>query len=466
MGDAAVHLSASSEMTVGISIPSESITLLVQPSFLTGFQNFDVTLYLDEDGLPLNEFEEGARMVRVYGGFDGPTFDAVLISEAFTADITANVVAEENDAAGYFVGQLLGTNSGQWHLFFGTTPEAFGILSETDSIEGGLGTVPTNDRNSFMIRMHNSDVVQGTIDYSTRSINGAVEDATTTNERAHLMGLQKGAMRTDRVTNLSRRGKAGSSSEGPLIAGFVIAGADRKELLIRAAGPTLEDFGVLTASGDPRMALYSAQTQIAADDDWGSSVYPEGIAAAAGRVGAFTFPEDSLDSAMLSNLLPGAYTTHVNSKGTSGTALFEVYDASADPGTEQTRLSNLSTRGHVEGDEGILICGFVIGGNHPKRVLIRAAGFTLAGYGVEDFLTDPLLSLFEGERLVTSNDNWENFGTGIISSAGEVVGAFPFEAGSNESAILVTLPPGVYTAHVAGVDGATGESLVEIYEVD
>ena len=251
-----------------------------------------------------------------------------------------------------------------------------------------------------------------------------------------------------------------------MIAGFVIAGADRKELLIRAAGPTLKDFGVTTASDDPTMALYSAQTQIATNDDWGNSVYPEGIAAAAVRVGAFAFPEDSLDSAMLSNLLPGAYTTHVNSKESSGTVLFEVYDSSADPGAEQTRLSNLSTRGLIEGDEGILICGFVIGGNHPKRVLIRAAGATLEGFGIEDFLTDPYLSLFEGERLVTSNDDWGDFGTEIISSAGELVGAFPFEEGSNESAMLVTLPPGVYTAHVAGVDGATGESLVEIYEVD
>ena len=43
--------------------------------------------------------------------------------------------------------------------------------------------------------------------------------------------------------------------------------------------------------------------------------------------------------------------------------------------------------------------------------------------------------------------------------------AFTLDFGSKESAVLLTLPPGVYTAHVAGVNGAFGESLLEIYEV-
>ena len=83
-----------------------------------------------------------------------------------------------------------------------------------------------------------------------------------------------------------------------------------------------------------------------------------------------------------------------------------------------------------------------------------------------DFLPDPVLSVFEGQRLITRNDDWADYGEELISETSEKVGAFPFYVGSKESAVLLTLPPGVYTAHVAGVDGAAGESLVEIYEVE
>jgi hypothetical protein len=78
-------------------------------------------------------------------------------------------------------------------------------------------------------------------------------------------------------------------------------------------------------------------------------------------------------------------------------------------------------------------------------------------------LSDPVLSVYEGNRLVTRNDDWGDYGEERIAPAVELVGAFPFVSGSNESAVLLTLPPGVYTAHVNGVGEEAGESLVEVY---
>ena len=400
--------------------------------------------------------------LEVIGSFNGSTLEGMVSYEGGAAEFEAPVSPLDHESDGYSKASLLGTSLGTVHLFHDSVAGIYGIVErETDGFQasGPFGA----DLKTHVLVSDDGHGIFGSIEPDSGIADGSITLRGA--DTAEYLGLREDVTRSDRLNNLSRRGNAGPST-GSLIAGFVIAGDDSKELLLRSAGPTLEDYGVPNASRDPEMVLYSGEEPRAYNDDWGDSDSSEDIAAATGRVGAFAFPDESLDSAMLSNLSPGAYTTHVASKETSGTVLFEVYDSSADPGADKARLSNLSTRGRIEREDDVLICGFVIGGNHPKRVLIRAAGATLEGFGIEDFLTDPYLSLFEGERLVTSNDNWGDFGAEIISSAGELVGAFPFEERSNESAMLVTLPPGVYTAHVAGVDGATGESLVEIYEVD
>src|SRR5262249_44299026 len=63
-------------------------------------------------------------------------------------------------------------------------------------------------------------------------------------------------------------------------------------------------------------------------------------------------------------------------------------------------------------------------------------------------------------------DNWDSTGGAQLSSTFSRVGAFQFKAGSRDAALLVTLPPGNYTAHVSGVGGTTGVALVEAYDAD
>ena len=117
----------------------------------------------------------------------------------------------------------------------------------------------------------------------------------------------------------------------------------------------------------------------------------------------------------------------------------------------------------------ILIAGFVIGGTTSKSVLIRASGPALAAFGVPGTLADPQLQLYQssgdGTRIVLQADT--GWGGDIeIAAAAASVGAFPWGTSATaDSAILVTLPPGAYTAEVSGASGDTGIALVEVYDL-
>lgn len=266
-----------------------------------------------------------------------------------------------------------------------------------------------------------------------------------------------------RLSNLSVRSAAGSG-EGVLIAGFVMQGTGDKALLIRAVGPTLADFGVTDALADPELSLYQGSNLLTTNDDWADGGSESVIAALAQELGAFPLPAGSKDASLNTDLLQGAYTSHVRPvAGTnSGVALLEVYDAEADsPAT----LSNLSIRTTVDDQAGGLIMGFVVDGNTPISLLIRAAGPSLADFGITGFLPDPRLSVVDGEQSeVDANDDWG--GTTELMNAFAAVGAFDFGSGdSKDAALLINLEPGVYTVLVSGASGGSGVALAEIYVV-
>ena len=130
------------------------------------------------------------------------------------------------------------------------------------------------------------------------------------------------------------------------------------------------------------------------------------------------------------------------------------------------RLVNLSTFAVAGAGENTVIAGVVLAGSTPKRMLVRAVGPSLAQAGVTGFLARPVLSLFQGLRLVA-----ENAGVGTspdaaaITLAGSEAGAFTLSAGATDAALLVHLAPGLYTAQVSGADSATGFALIEFYEL-
>jgi hypothetical protein len=128
----------------------------------------------------------------------------------------------------------------------------------------------------------------------------------------------------------------------------------------------------------------------------------------------------------------------------------------------------VSARASVGSGGSVLIAGFVIGGSTAKTVLIRASGPALEQFGVTGVITDPMLQLYNvasgGAVLLASNDDWG--GDPEIATAAASVGAFAWtDPASADCALLVTLPPGSYTAEVLGINGSSGVALVEVYEV-
>ncbi|MCF3649704.1 matrixin family metalloprotease [Synoicihabitans lomoniglobus] len=265
-----------------------------------------------------------------------------------------------------------------------------------------------------------------------------------------------------RLMNLSVRTGA-SGAFGPLIVGFVTEGSS-KLLLVRGVGPTLAGFGVTDYMGDPRLTMYdSAQAEVDANDDWIEADDALELALLADEVGAFDLTA-YLDSAIQATPSPGAYTIHVEDyDDEAGQALVEVYDA--DGLNVSGRLLNLSTRTQVGLEGSILTAGFVVAGEGTIRLLIRGVGPQLATFGVTDALADVRIDLFNATpSIIGSNDDWGD-AQGDIAAASATVGAFALDAGSADAALLVELSAGSYTVQMKGVGDASGQGLIEVYEI-
>jgi len=256
-----------------------------------------------------------------------------------------------------------------------------------------------------------------------------------------------------RISNLSVRTSLDSGQT--LVVGFVSSGA--KRLLTRAVGPGLVPLGI--ASGyfsDPRIALRNQTTgaTVAQNDNWSADLAPT-----FSSLGAFGLGPGSADAALVFTV-NGPHTAQVNGAG-AGILLVEVYDAEP---AGSSRLTNVSARNRVGTGGDILIAGFVIDGTAPKNVLIRGIGPALLDvFGVSGALADARLEVFrqaDGVK-VAENDNW----SAGLAATFDQVGAYPFKAGSKDAALLIALPPGVYTAQVSGVGNTTGDGVVEVYEV-
>jgi hypothetical protein len=132
-------------------------------------------------------------------------------------------------------------------------------------------------------------------------------------------------------------------------------------------------------------------------------------------------------------------------------------------------LGNISTRSFVQTGTNVMIGGFIIEGNGPKTVIVRAIGPELTRFGVPNVLADPTLQLHNGAgALIASNNNWQTTVIGGIITSNQVSaiqnsGHAPTQP--SESAIIATLQPGNYTAIVRGVSNTVGVALVEVYDL-
>ncbi len=279
-----------------------------------------------------------------------------------------------------------------------------------------------------------------------------------------------------RLINISCRAPVGTGGN-ILIAGFVVGGtgtSGSESLLIRASGPALAQapFDLAGTLPDPQLQLYSGTVVEATNNGWAGSA---AIATAASNVGAFPWGNTSShDAALLETLGAGPYTAQLSGQsGDTGIALAEVYDETPAGTYSLTtpRLINISARVAVGTGGNILIAGFYIGGSTAKTVLIRASGPVLAAapFNVSGTLSDPQLQLYQSNSngtstLLYTNNGWA--GNAQVASTAAGVGAFVWaDPSSHDSALLVTLPPGGYTAQVSGASGDAGVALVEVYDV-
>ena len=284
---------------------------------------------------------------------------------------------------------------------------------------------------------------------------------------ATLSTVSAPAFNRGRLVNLSVRTEADEFFE-PLIVGFAISNSrvgGTKNLLVRGVGPSLAIFRVPNPMADPVLKMFRESLMIIQNDNWQGDPL---IATRSAEVGAFSLAaNDSLDAAVALSSPNGAYTIQITNKSEGrGTVLAEVYDAT--PAVEITettsRLVNVSARAKVGDGRGTLIAGFVVGGNTPATVLVRAVGPALAAFGVDDPAGDPKLELFRDTTFLAENNDWN--GDPQLAALAASIGAFPLPLnGSKDSVLLLTLPPGTYTAQATDSDRRGGSALLEVYEI-
>lgn len=257
------------------------------------------------------------------------------------------------------------------------------------------------------------------------------------------------------LQNISTRAQVGTGDK-VLIGGFIITGNAPKRVIVRGRGPSLTPLGVPNPLHDPILELYNSTPNsgpIATNDDWQDSQATEisntGLA-----------PGSPLDSAIVQNLAPGAYSVIVRDKNTSAAriGLVEVFDVAP---TASAQLANLSSRGFVGTGDNVLIGGVIVGppgSPADANILVRSLGPSLDSFGVAGTLPDPTLKLVnQNGTQLAANDNWRSNQAVIQAQAPTLA-----PSRNEEPALIATLAPGQYTAIVEG-KSATGVATIEAY---
>jgi hypothetical protein len=241
------------------------------------------------------------------------------------------------------------------------------------------------------------------------------------------------------------------------IGGFIITGNTPKHVIIRGIGPSLTGSGVPDVLADPVIELHGPGAFVTIinenwRDDQEQEIQDTGIP-----------PTHDLESAIVATLNPGAYTAIARGNGnTSGVALIEVYDLNQ--GVD-SKLANLSTRAFVSTGDNIVIAGFLLSNESAgvDRIVVRGIGPSLApgSFPASTVLANPTLELRDNNgALLLANNDWQD----NPAQAAEITAAGLALTNNFESGIAATLPPGLYTALLAGLNNGTGIGVVEIYD--
>jgi hypothetical protein len=268
----------------------------------------------------------------------------------------------------------------------------------------------------------------------------------------------QGPLTPAQALNISTRARVGTG-DGVTIGGFIISGNADKPVVLRGLGPSLAGAGVPPNEVllDPVLKLYGPNgTLMTQNDNWVDDPLTRSQIE-----GTVYQPTDDRESVIVTTRPPGAYTAVVTGTGqTSGIGLMEIYDSYHAADSE---LANMSTRGFVQSENGVMIGGFILGRNPGNiRVAVRGIGPSLSQFGLGNLLADPVLELHDGNgTILVSNDNWQD----NPASAAELAANGLALQHPNESGIFASLPPGAFTAILSGKNAGSGIGLVEIYNL-
>lgn len=491
------ELTAKVTDNAGASVTSAPVTITVDPptSTGTGGPSISNTVYRGDFGSATEAgrfaFAVNRNNRGTFIGFSAPTTASPRGVTYFWTDIPVNPdgVFTVRDASGQIVlsGQTSATGvSGTFgsRTFIGAVTPPSQTFNPT-LVSGALTGVPNSQAVAivggdgsitlYVAQGSNREAGTSTLTpsgtFSFTPITGGTFSGNFANNAGIVSGTVGGTVSggfllrplPSRIANISTRSLSGVG-DTTMVAGFVISGTGAKPLLIRAVGPTLQNFGVNNALANPSLAVVAGANVVGANDDWGNSA---ALANLANQVGAFPLTAGSRDAAVQVSVQPGVYSALVGGGSTPpAAALVEIYDADPNPAAT-ARITNISTRGSLAAGDA-MIAGFVVTGDQRKRLLIRAVGPTLTTLGVPGALADPRIEVVTGTTTIASNNDWtETPGVSTINQVSPVVGAFPLNGGSRDSALVVQVAPGTYSVLVtSAVGSASGTVLLEIYDAD
>ncbi|HTO04859.1 MAG TPA: hypothetical protein VL069_14200 [Opitutus sp.] len=388
----------------------------------------------------------------------------------------------------FFSASAIGANRGNMYAIVGYSGDIQIVFVTPEFVDGargvlnsaGLLTMTTSAGRRLEVNVNpQSRTVSAVLSPLVSAPTGAVRTlalATGTGP-IEFAGVSQSVISTTRFANIAARAFC-TTGNGVTIGGFVVNGAAPKRVLIRAVGPSLSAQGIPASEvlQDPVVEVYDASrgnVVIQKNDDWGADGNAAQLTQMARDVGATAFASgDTTSAAMMLTLNTGVYSFVVTGKNSSsGVVLLEVYDA--DSAGASSQFVNIATRAYASTGNRIAIGGFVVSGNAPKQLLIRAVGPTLSkmGLSASQVLPDPAIEVYDavrGNTIVATNDNWtDNGAADAISAAGARIGASPYDKDDSKSAgLLMTLKPGVYSFTARDKNNLNGVVLIEVYDAD
>jgi hypothetical protein len=177
---------------------------------------------------------------------------------------------------------------------------------------------------------------------------------------------------------------------------------------------------------------------------------------------------------VLSNLntsQAGRYTLSATTVGGTTVSEEAVLSIGSEPYVSPlARLTSLSSRAAVGAGADVLIAGFAVEGPGSKRLLVRAVGARLGSspFILPGVLKDATITVYDQVTglPISANQDWSLLDRQTYTDAFADVGAFPLVDGSWDSALLVDVPRGQYTAVARGNLGVIGIALIEVYDME